>query len=189
MADKSITARDAAAFALGTASALVLGRVARVLIAKGTGMVRERTGGDVFERLTADHRRVLAALTEAETADNAGKRASLFATIKLDLSKHALAEEDVVYPLIADKLLAADAASHLYKDHGLVKTMLAEVEEALEAGDDLRYTARVRALRESVERHAKEEETQWFPQLRSALDEQKRTLVGGKVEREKALLG
>jgi hypothetical protein len=43
-------------------------------------------------------------------------------------------------------------------------------------------------LRDSVRSHAQEEETQWFPRLRNALDDKKRALVTGKVDREKAMV-
>ena len=42
---------------------------------------------------------------------------------------------------------------------------------------------------ESIRRHAQEEETQWFPRVKEILDEKKRALLTGKVDREKAMVG
>lgn len=188
MADKNDTMREIGVFALGTLAGLVLGRVGAPIAAKTAGMTRAAVGGDdAFEELTADHKRVLAALDQAETAQGAACM-PLFLLIKRDLSKHALAEEDVIYPLLGDKLGASTDAARLYEEHGEVKTLLAEIELALEVGDDLRYRDRVRALREAVRTHAADEETVWFPRLRDLLDEKQRALVSGKVDREKALL-
>jgi hemerythrin superfamily protein len=181
--------RDAGLVLGGLATGMLLGRLAPPLVAKTIGLTRGLTGaGDAFAELTADHKRVLAALEKAEVEQTGPKKLALFAMIKRDLAKHSVAEEDIIYPLIADKLLAADAARHLYKEHGDVKTLLAEIEESLETGDDLRYRARVRALLENVRAHAEEEETQWFPRLKEILDEKKRALVAGKVDREKAMV-
>jgi iron-sulfur cluster repair protein YtfE (RIC family) len=188
MAERNETLRDIALFAVGTMAGLLLGRFGTPLAAKTAGMTRAMGGGaDAFEELTADHKRVLAALDQAEGAEGKA-RMPMFLLIKRELSKHAIAEEDVVYPLIAEKLHAADAAKHLYEEHGEVKRLLADIEEALEGDDDLRYRDCVRMLRDNVRMHAQQEETRWFPELRQVLDEKKRAMVTGKVDREKALL-
>ena len=167
---------------------MVLGRVGTPMAAKGIGMARAAAGGsDVFEELIADHKRILGALEQAESADGAA-RMPLFLFIKRELTKHAVAEEDVIYPLVADKINDEQGAKLLYEEHGEVKTLLAEIEEALEMSDDLRYRDRLRMLREAVREHAQKEETQIFPRLREVLDDKKRALVTGKVDREKAMV-
>jgi hemerythrin superfamily protein len=192
MAKQDRLVRDAGLVAAGAAAGAVVmlaGRFAAPLVGKAMGITRGLAGGgDAFEELAADHKRVIALLEKAEVEQTGPKKLALFTLIKRDLGKHSVAEEDIIYPLIADKLLAVDAARHLYKEHGDVKTLLAEIEEAIESGDDVRYRARVRALLENVRRHAEEEETQWFPQLKNVLDEKKRALIAGKVDREKALM-
>ncbi|HEY0395129.1 MAG TPA: hemerythrin domain-containing protein [Candidatus Elarobacter sp.] len=189
MAERNDLLRDAGLVLGGAAAALVVGRFGLPLVAKTIGLTRGLAGaGDAFDELAADHKRVLAALEKAEVEQTGAKKLALFTLIKRDLAKHSVAEEDIIYPLIADKLLAVDAAQHLYKEHGDVKTLLAEIEESIETGDDLRYRARVRALLENVRRHAEEEETQWFPRLKEILDEKKRALLTGKLDREKAMV-
>lgn len=188
MAERNDTLREIGVFALGTLAGMLLNRVATPIAAKTAGIARAASGGDdVFEELTADHKRVLAALDQAERAEG-GKRMALFLLIKRDLTKHAVAEEDVVYPLIGEKLSAVDAAHHLYEEHGDVKTLLAEIEAAIEGGDDLRYRDRIRVLRDNVRRHASDEEREWFPRLREALDARQLTVMTGKVDREKAMV-
>ena len=131
MAERSDTLRDTLLVAAGAAAGILLGRFGMPLAAKTAGLARGLTGagGDAFDELIADHKRVLAALAKAE------------------------------------------------------------IEEAIEGGDDLRYRARVRTLLESIRRHAQEEETQWFPRVKEILDEKKRALLTGKVDREKAMVG
>lgn len=189
MSERNDLVRDLGLLGAGVVGATLMLMLGKPLVAKTVGLARGMAGaGDAFDELAADHKRVLALLEKAQVEQTGPKKLALFAAIKRDLSKHSVAEEDVIYPLIADKLLAADAAHHLYKEHGDVKTLLAEIEEAIESDDDVRYRARVRALLENVRRHAEEEETQWFPRLKEALDEKKRALIAGKVDREKAML-
>jgi hemerythrin superfamily protein len=188
MANRNNSLREAGLFALGALAGMFFTRIGSPMVAKAGGAARAAKGGeDAFEELTADHKRVLDALEEAERAEGP-QRLKLFLLIKRELSRHALAEEDVIYPLVTDRLGAHDSASELYEAHGEMKTLLAEIEEAIEQGDDGRYRERVRVLRENVRTHAADEETRWFPMLRQALDADQRSLVTGKVDREKALL-
>ncbi len=180
--------REIGVFALGALAGMVLGRVGAPVAAKGIGIARTVAGGsDVFEELIADHKRVLGALEQAERAEGAA-RMPLFLLIKRELTKHAVAEEDVIYPLVADKNNDEQAAKQLYEEHGEVKTLLAEIEEALETSDGLQYRDRIRMLRDAVRDHTQKEETQIFPRLREVLDDKKRAIVTGKVDREKAML-
>lgn len=188
MANHNTALREAGLFALGALAGMLFTRVGSPIPAKARGAMRAAHGGpDAFDELAEDHRRVLAALDEAERAEGP-QRLKLFLLVKRELSKHALAEEDVVYPLVSDRLSAPDSARELYEAHGELKTLLAEIEEAFEQGDDARYRERVRMLRENVRTHAADEETRWFPMLRAALNTDQRVLVTGKVDREKALL-
>lgn len=188
MFERNDIVRELGVFALGALTGMMVSRIGMPIAAQTAGTLRAKGGGgDAFEELTADHKRVLAACDQAERAEGPARMA-MFLVIKRELSKHAVAEEDVIYPLIADKLGAQSDAMRLYEEHGEVKRLLAEIEESLEGGDDLRYRDRMRALRDNVRRHADDEETHWFPRLREQLDAKNRALVSGKVDREKALL-
>jgi hemerythrin superfamily protein len=182
------TLREIGVFALGALTGTVLGGLGTPMAAQTMRTVRAtRGGGDAFDELIADHERVLAALDEAARAEGPA-RMKLFLMVKRDLTKHSIAEEDVIYPLVRDRLNDPAEAHKLYEAHGDVKTLLAEIEEALEMNDDLLYRERVRTLRENVRQHAEEEEQQVFPRLREILDEKKSAVVAGKVGREKALI-
>jgi hemerythrin superfamily protein len=188
MANGGNPLREAGLFALGALAGMMFTRIGSPMVAKAGGSARAAKGGaDAFDELAADHKRVLEILEKAEGAEGP-QRLKLFLHVKRELSQHALAEEDVIYPLVTDRLDAHDSARELYEAHGELKTLLAEIEEAIERGDDARYRERVRMLRENVRTHAADEETRWFPMLRQALDDAQRSVVTGKVDREKALL-
>lgn len=107
--------------------------------------------------------------------------------MKRRLAKHALAEEDVVYPLLNDEADRREAAKHLYDEHAQMKILLFEIEMALMHGEP--WDEPVQKLRQMVESHAREEEQEQFPRLREVLNERKRlSQVAGQLHREEALI-
>src|SRR5438128_38606 len=91
------------AWLLGGLAAGVLGsRLVPPVVAALIGSGRVRAGGDPFAVLMDDHRKILLLLDEMVTApiDSTARRGRLFLMLKRKLAKHALAEEDVVYPIV-----------------------------------------------------------------------------------------
>ena len=172
----------------GIAVGLVGSRLLPPLAALANGAIRGKTTGDPFHKLENDHRLILATLRSMEQLrDNSvGKRTALFLAAKRKLAKHALAEEDVVYPLLQDEAQRRAAAKHLYDEHAEMKVMLFEIEQCLMEGRP--WTEPVSALRALVERHAEEEEREQFPRLRSVITERRFGQVAAQVHREEALL-
>ena len=147
-----------------------------------------RTGAKALDTLIAEHGvllRILDEMVESPDTDPA-KRWRLFHQAKIALTAHALAEEDVVYPLIAD--VGGDEAKmrELFGEHGEMKRLIAELERAPKDQAAWRETAtKLRAL---VADHARDEETYAFPRLRAALNQKDAAFLGGGVQREQALL-
>ncbi len=104
--------------------------------------------------------------------------------LKRKLAKHALAEEDVVYPMLHDDAHEEDESKHLYGEHADMKIFLFELEAMLKSGED--WTERVRSLRHLIKEHADEEEQKVFPRLRQTVGENK--LPDVKIRREEALI-
>ena len=145
-------------------------------------------GGDPLETLIADHRHFVALLTDMEQSPDTAKfhRTQLLLRLKRRMTAHALAEEDIVYPLLHDAAKATDDAKHLYGEHADMKIHLHALEEMPK--DDPEWVERVRALKQLIEAHARHEEEVDFPKLREVLDEQATTRLAGSVQREKALV-
>jgi hemerythrin superfamily protein len=180
--------RDAALFAAGAALMLLAARVMPPLAGPALGAARVAMGGDPFDALARDHRLVLALLrTMEQTGESATiRRAAMLFQLKRMLAAHAMAEEDVVYPLLRDEAHAEDVAHGLYREHADMKIRLYELERLPK--DDPRWLPNLRALRALIEAHARHEEETEFPRLRAALDEQATARVSSDVQREKALL-
>ena len=96
--------RGLAAFAGGAAAAFFAARILPPFLAQASGTVRAAAGRDPFDMLANDHRIILALLEEMEhSPDNATfSRMQKLLTVKRRLSAHALAEEDVIYPMLHD---------------------------------------------------------------------------------------
>jgi hemerythrin superfamily protein len=159
------------------------------LFASASGAMRSRAGEDPFQKLINDHRLIRKTLEEMEHAGDRSTlyRGKLFLTLKTVLGKHAMAEEDVVYPLLHDRANAVEESKHLYDEHAEIKIHLYELEDLLKTGGD--WTAVVRSLRQIVEGHAEQEEQVEFPRLRQILDEQNTRRLAEQIRREEALVG
>jgi hemerythrin superfamily protein len=139
--------------------------------------------GDWDEALAAEHKVVLAHFDALEaTADNqTWKRAHLLTKIKNALGKHALEEENVIYPALRDKG-EVPAADTLNSEHGYVKTYLYEPENMPKEGPA--FLAKVREFRAMLEGHIREEEDEVFPALKGRLSEEENGKLSWAMNRE-----
>jgi len=188
MPNWNIGARDMMIFGAGALLGLATGRVAPPFAGRAIGSIRAMTGTDPFDALAQDHRKVLALFDAIEATDNSAtmRRAAMLFQLKRMLTAHALAEEDIIYPMIRDDAHRPEQAVKLYRDHAEVKVKLFELEH--KAKDGPSWMTELRQLHHMVESHAREEEQVEFPRLRAALDEARCATLMGEVQREKSLL-
>jgi hemerythrin superfamily protein len=133
--------------------------------------------GDWFEALKAEHRITMGVfdLIEATEDDQTVRRTALLAKLKYSLGKHALEEEDVVYPALRDAA-QKEAADKLNHDHGYIKTYLYELLEMPK--DSPAWIEKIRELRALVEEHVREEEDEIYPAFHASMsDEQNAKLT------------
>jgi len=139
--------------------------------------------GDWVEALTTEHQMTLAIFDkiEATNDDQTMMRSHLLAKLKYALTKHALEEENVVYPALRQANLTAEA-DELSSEHGYVKTYLYELETM--PNDSPEWLARVRDFRTMIEEHMREEEDDIFPRFRSQLSEEQNATITSMVNKE-----
>ncbi len=159
----------------------------RPFLHKRVGAVRQKAGADPFALLIEQHRLLLSLLDKMEqtTPEQGWKRMRLFLRLKRTLGKHALAEEDVVYPLLHNQAHHEQDTKHLYQEHADMKILLYEL-EANPTGAE--WVENVRRLRGLIEPHARQEEEVEFPKLREILNEQSQMKLSGQIHREEAML-
>ena len=175
-------------FALGVTGAVLLGRLLPVVYANAIGLARGAAGKDPFAGLIAEHRKLLSLLDqmEATTVDQPLTRMRLFYDFKRTIGKHALAEEDIVYPLLQTDADRQEAMRKLYQEHASMKVSLFKLDQAIkEVGG---WLDAVHSLRNEIEPHARQEEEVEFPQLRAIMSQEKSAQLSRKIEQEESLL-
>lgn len=124
---------------------------------------------DLIDELVADHREVEDAFTRLEEGMTAQEGGALVERTIIELVRHSVVEEQLLYPLAARVLPdGKQIADHEKKDHAEVERMMKELEK-LEPGSQ-GFTTEVRMWMRSVRSHIEEEETDLMPRLREAVD-------------------
>ena len=151
----------------------------RKMIVQGMGAA----AGDWFDMLKAEHQATLALFDkiEATTDEQTWIRAHLLTKLKNALGKHALQEENVVYPALREANSAHDA-DVLNSEHGYVKTYLYELETLPNDSPD--WLARVRDFRSMIQEHMRMEEDEVFPKFRNILSEEQNARLGAMMAKE-----
>ena len=149
----------------------------RKLMAQGFG------GADWADALIAEHQAVLALFDKLQATEDGQTwmRAHLLTKIRNALGKHALEEENAVYPALREANEAHDADA-LNAEHGYVKTFLYELDNIPKSSPE--WMERVRAFRTLLEEHIRMEEDEVFPRLRAQLDEEANARLSVAVARE-----
>jgi iron-sulfur cluster repair protein YtfE (RIC family) len=173
---------------IGAAGGALLGRFLPVLLANANGLAQGVAGRDPFAGLLKQHRMLLSLLDKLEglPASDWARRKVLFLAFKRTIGKHAMAEEDIVYPMLKTEAERHEATQKLYREHASIKIHLFELEAAIH--QDEQWRDAVRALRSEIEPHAREEEETEFPRLRELLSQAKTAQLGRKIRQEEALI-
>jgi hemerythrin superfamily protein len=169
-----LIAAGAAGIAVGLAA-----NVARKLVVQAPTMM----AGEWDEALKAEHeatRKVFDAI-EATTEKNTTRRATLLMSLKHMLAKHAMEEENAVYPALRDAG-DAESADHLNNDHGYIKQYLYDL--TMMPKDSPAWIAKVRQFRTDIEKHMREEETDLFPRLKAKLTPEKNKALTMAMNKE-----
>ena len=139
--------------------------------------------GDWFETIKVEHQltRTIFDKMEATQDTQTSQRAALLGKLKYALTKHALEEENVLYPALRQANQTQDA-DHLGDEHGYVKTYLYELE--VMPKDSPEWLARVRDFRTMIEHHMREEEDEIFPRFRQNLSEDQNGRITAMMNKE-----
>ncbi len=140
---------------------------------------------DLYQLLKQDHqkaKRLFEQLTD--TSDRAVKsRERLFAQLKQELELHTEVEEQHFYPALRDQEETKDLVEEALEEHNEVKEMLEELDSANK--DDESWAEQLAELKENVEHHVEEEETQLFPRAQKVLKKEQADEIAGAIEKEK----
>jgi hemerythrin-like domain-containing protein len=141
---------------------------------------------DAIAMLKADHDKVKRLLSELETTTERGvkTREELFATIKGELTVHETIEEEIFYPALKEHPKAKELVLEAYEEHHVVDTVMAEL-EGLDVADET-WGAKATVMKENVEHHIEEEESEMFKQARQVFERQELEDLGARMAERKA---
>ncbi len=103
------------------------------------------------------------------------------------LTVHTTIEEEIFYPAAREAFDSEedeDLVNEAEVEHGSAKELIALIEDM--TSEDEKFTATMKVLREQIEHHVKEEETEFFPKLKkTGIDLQ---ALGAELSERKAEL-
>lgn len=143
---------------------------------------------DAIALLKEDHERVRGLLSELEQATDkaASKREKLLATIEQELKVHTKLEEDVFYPAFFDAARKSDDKELYYEaveEHHVVDLVLPEIKNTDPSTEQ--FAAKAKVLKDLVEHHADEEESEMFPRARKLMAREHLVRLGEELARAK----
>ncbi len=152
----------------GAAAAGVAVGVAAMIGRKAAVQAPTALAGDWDVALAAEHKAVIKIFDALEdtTSKNTTKRTMMLTKMKHALAKHALQEENTIYPALRDAG-KTEEADGLNKDHGYVKQYLYELDNCPKDSDT--FLSILRRFRTDLEKHVREEEDVLFPGLKAQL--------------------
>lgn len=130
----------------------------------------KKSDNEAIALLTEDHARVKRLFKDyeklaKEDADDEEKR-ELAVLICAELTAHATAEEEILYPAARAAIADSDLVDEATVEHATAKDLIAQILES--TPDDDLFDAKVKVLGEYIDHHVKEEEGEMFPQLKKA---------------------
>src|SRR3954451_6510169 len=140
---------------------------------------------DVIEVLEHDHREVEQMFTELEslrgasTEEQQSRRKELTEQVTIELVRHSVAEEVLVYPKVEDQV-SAEEAEHAREEHAEAEETLQRLEK-LDA-DDPSFDDELAELMAEIRHHIEDEEGQMFAHMRQVIDEDELRTLGARVE-------
>ena len=106
-----------------------------------------------------------------------------FAKLQSDLEVHEAIEEEIFYPALKDHPKTRDIALEGYEEHHVVDTVMGEMLE-LPVSDET-WTAKFAVMKENLEHHIEEEESDMFPKARKVFDQQELDELGERMAARK----
>jgi hemerythrin superfamily protein len=136
----------------------------------------------IYELLHADHEEVAKMLAEIQSSTGRAKT-KLFNEMKTALTAHLRAEEKVFYSLLKEAKRSKEPALEGFEEHHVADMLLRELSK-LSASDE-RWDAKFKVLKENVEHHVEEEESEIWAKAREVLSDEEAEEAAEKFTAEK----
>ena len=140
---------------------------------------------DVIEVLEHDHREVeqmfaeLESLRGAATEEAKARRKEVTEQVTIELVRHSVAEEVLVYPEV-DKKVSAEEVEHAREEHAEAEKTLQRLEKL--GADDPAFDDELATLMAEIRHHIEDEEGEMFAHMRQVIDTDELRKLGARVE-------
>lgn len=121
----------------------------------------------IYDILIREHK-VVADLFQQALRDNS--RETLL-KIKAEIDPHMAGEEELFYSVLEQKEELLDLVNHAYEEHDEARSIMSELEGMKEK--DKNWTSKIKELKESIEHHVEEEESEVFEEARKVISQKK----------------
>ena len=144
---------------------------------------------NAIDLLKADHERVKGILTQLSESTERGvkKRGELLAKLEMEIAIHTRLEEEVLYP--AYKKAGGKEQDVMYyeakEEHRTVDSLVLPDLKVTDPSTP-EFAGRVKVVKELLEHHIEEEETEMFPQAKKLLGKATLEELGAQMETLKA---
>jgi hemerythrin-like domain-containing protein len=140
---------------------------------------------DALSLLKEDHEKVKKLLSELDSTTERGvkTREELFTNVKQELQVHEAIEEEIFYPALKEHPKAKELVLEAYEEHNVVDMVMREIEGV--PFDDERWGAKLTVMKENVEHHIEEEESEMFKQARQVFEREDLDELGERMQARK----
>ncbi|MCW8277395.1 hemerythrin domain-containing protein [Pseudomonas sp. PCH199] len=144
---------------------------------------------NAIDMLKADHERVKAILTQLEDSTERAvkKRSELLAKLEMEIMIHTKLEEEILYP--AFKKAGGKEQEKMYyeakEEHRTVDSLVLPDLKVTDPAS-VEFSGRAKVVKELLEHHIEEEETEMFPQAQKLLGKAELEELGKQMEMMKA---
>src|SRR4051812_6419734 len=121
----------------------------------------------------------LESLRGASTDETKSRRKELAEQVTIELVRHSVAEEVLVYPEV-EKKVSADEAEHAREEHAEAEETLQRLEK-LDA-DDPSFDDELATLMKEIRHHIEDEEGEMFAHMRQVIEAEELRKLGARVE-------
>jgi hemerythrin-like domain-containing protein len=121
----------------------------------------------------------LESLRGAASEEQRERRKKLAEQVTIELVRHSVAEEVLVYPEV-ERRISAEEAEHAREEHAEAEETLQRLER-LDA-DDPAFDDELATLMREIRHHIEEEEGKTFAHMRQVMDAEELRRLGGRVE-------
>lgn len=140
---------------------------------------------NAIKLLKSQHREVEKLFTKLETARDPEKKEELFTEIADSLAVHTAIEEHHFYPTVKANR-TEDILLESLEEHLGIKRVLADLLDT--EIEDETFDAKIKVLKEQVEHHVQEEESDLFPKVTKLFDEDQLEALGQEMTAEQVEL-